>query len=65
MGFSASQMAQLSTGANVAGAANSAISSYFGAAMQKDNLKYSAAMAEINARVAELGAQSACSDGRD
>lgn len=64
MGFSASQMAQLSTGANVAGAANSAISSYYGAAMQKDNLKYSAAMAEINARVAELGAQSALLQGK-
>ncbi len=64
MGFSASQMAQMSVGSNVAGAANSAISSYIGALAQKDNLKHSAAMAEINARVAELGAQSALLQGK-
>lgn len=64
MGFSTSQMAQASTAMNVGGAANSAVGAYYGASMQKQNLKFSAAMAEINARVAELGAQSALLQGQ-
>lgn len=46
------------------GAVNSVISSYYGASMQRENLKQSAVMADINARIAELGAQSALLQGK-
>jgi len=64
MGFSTSQMAQASTAMNAGGAVSSAVGAYYGASMQKQNLKFSAAMSDINARVAELGAQSALMQGQ-
>lgn len=64
MGFTASQMANANLIGSVGGAANSAIGSYFGAATQKINLKGQAAVAETNARIAEIGAQSALLQGQ-
>lgn len=64
MGFSTSQMAQASTAMNVGGSVNSAVGAYYGAAMQKQNLKFSAAMADINARIADMGAESALLQGK-
>ena len=46
------------------GAATGAIGSYFGAATQKATLKGQAAVADTNARIAELGAQSALNQGQ-
>ena len=41
----------------IGGAASSAIGSYYSAATQKINLKTQANLADINAKIAELGAQ--------
>lgn len=48
----------------ISGAINSAIGSYYSTSLQKINLKHQAAMAEINARIAETGAQSALYQGQ-
>lgn len=48
----------------IGGAASSAIGSYYSAAQQKINLKTQANLADINARIAELGAQSALLQGQ-
>lgn len=48
----------------IGGAASSAIGSYYSAATQKINLKTQANLADINARIAELGAQSALLQGQ-
>jgi len=45
------------------GAANSAIGTYYNAKSQASSLAHSAAMAEINARISETGAQSALLSG--
>jgi len=57
MGFSAMVL-------SIGGAANSAIGSYYGAATQKATLKGQAEVADVNARIAELGAQSALNQGQ-
>lgn len=49
---------------NVGGAASSAIGSYFATATQKETLKGQAAVADVNARIAELGAQSVLNQGQ-
>ena len=49
---------------NIGGAANSAIGSYFATATQKATLKGQAAVADTNARIAELGAQSVLNQGQ-
>jgi hypothetical protein len=64
MGFSASQLATASLIGQIGGAASSAIGSYFSAATQKEVLKGQAAVADINARIAEQGAQSALYQGQ-
>lgn len=64
MGFTAGQMATASMIGQIGGAATSAVGSYFGAATQKENLRAQAAMAEVNARIAEMGAQSALRSGQ-
>ena len=48
----------------IGGAASSAIGSYYSAATQKINLKTQANLADINAKIAELGAQSALLQGQ-
>lgn len=64
MGFSSSQLASASLIGQIGGAASSAIGSYYSAATQKINLKTQANLADINARIAELGAQSALLQGQ-
>lgn len=48
----------------IGGAASSAIGSYYSAATQKINLQSQANLADINAKIAELGAQSALLQGQ-
>lgn len=57
-------LAQFSVASSLSSAATSAFSAYYGAKSQKINLRHSAAMAEINARIAELGAESALMQGQ-
>lgn len=49
---------------NIGGAASSAIGNYFATATQKATLKGQAAVADTNARIAELGAQSVLNQGQ-
>mgnify|MGYP001609738091 CR=1 FL=1 len=64
MGFTSSQLATASLTGQIGGMATSAIGSYFSAATQKATLKGQAAVADINARISELGAQSALYQGQ-
>ena len=64
MGFNPDQLATASMIGQIGGAATSAVGSYFSAATQKENLRGQAAMAEINARISEMGAQSALMQGQ-
>ena len=64
MGFNPAQLATASMIGQIGGAATSAVGSYFSAATQKENLRAQAAMAEVNARIAEMGAQSALRSGQ-
>lgn len=64
MGFASTQLAQAALIGQIGGAATGAIGSYFSAATQKATLKGQAAIAESNARIAELGAQSALNQGQ-
>ena len=57
MGFSSTQLASASLIGQIGGGVTSAIGSYFSAATQKATLKGQAAIADTNARIAELGAQ--------
>lgn len=63
MDLSAEQMAGISLTSKIGGAANSAIGSYYGAQSQASSLKFQADIADINARIAELGAQSELAAG--
>lgn len=49
---------------SIGGAISSAIGSYYSARMAKNSLKHQSKMAQINARVSELGAQSALIQGQ-
>ena len=64
MGFSANQIGSASLIGQIGGMATSAIGSYYSAATQKETLKGQAEVSEINARIAELGAQSALNQGQ-
>ena len=64
MGFNAGQTATASLIGQGAGVAMQGIGTYFSAATQKENLRAQAAMAEVNARIAEMGAQSALRSGQ-
>lgn len=64
MGFNASQLATASLIGQIGGGVTSAIGGYFSAATQKATLKGQAAVADTNARIAELGAQSALLQGQ-
>lgn len=63
MGFTAGQLATASLIGQIGGGVSSAVGGYYGASVQKMNLQGQAAMAESNARIAELGAQSALQQG--
>lgn len=63
-GAASADLAQFSAVMGVAGAISSAFSAYYGASMQKQNFKHRAAMAEINAKIAELGAESSLLQGK-
>lgn len=64
MGFTSSQLATASLIGQIGGGVTSAIGSYNSAAIQKINLNTQAAIADSNARIAEVGAQSALLRGQ-
>lgn len=64
MGFSTTQLATASLIGQIGGGVTSAVGSYFSAATQKAALQGQAAVADTNARIAELGAQSALNQGQ-
>lgn len=64
MGFSSSQLASASLIGQIGGGVTSAIGSYYSAATQKATMQWQAAVADVNARIAELGAQSALYQGQ-
>lgn len=64
MGFNATQMASASAIMQTGGMVTSALGSYNSAAISKINLNAQAAISDSNARVAELGAQSALLRGQ-
>lgn len=64
MGFASSQLATASLVGQIGGGVSSAIGSYFSAGAQRATLKGQAAAADINARISELGAQSALNQGQ-
>ena len=59
MSITASQLATTSMIGQVGGGITSAMGGYFSASGQKASLKAQVAIADTNARIAELGAQSA------
>lgn len=64
MGFNPTQVAQVGMISQIGGAVAGGVGSYFGASTQKANLRGQAAVADANARIAELGAQSALAQGQ-
>jgi ribosomal protein L27 len=64
MGFNATQMASASAIMQTGGMVTSALGSYNSAAISKINLDTQANLADINARIAERGAQSALLRGQ-
>jgi hypothetical protein len=64
MGLSAAQLANVSLIGQTAGAANSAIGAYYGTATERVNMRSRANAADVNARLAELTAQSALAQGQ-
>ena len=64
MGIPSVQLAQVSLVGQMGGMATSAIGSYYSAATQKATLQGQAAIADTNARIAELGAQSTLNQGQ-
>ena len=64
MGIPSAQLAQASMVGQIGWAATSAIGSYFGAATKKDVINGQASVADRNARISELGAQSALMQGQ-
>ncbi|HEY0200249.1 MAG TPA: hypothetical protein VGC24_01005 [Burkholderiaceae bacterium] len=64
MGISAGALGTSALTMQLGGAASGAIGSYFGAQTQRTNANAQAAIADTNARIAELGAQSALRQGQ-
>ena len=64
MSITSSQVAAIGLSSQIGGGINSAIGSYYGASSQKSMLKAQASIADTNARIAELGAQSALQQGQ-
>jgi hypothetical protein len=62
--FTSDQLAQASMFPQIGGALSSAIGGYYSAQSQQSSLRFQADMAAINARIAELGAQSALNQGQ-
>lgn len=63
MGFTSPQLGTMSLIGQVGGAIQSGIGSYYAAKSQKSALNAAAGIADTNARIAELGAQSALQQG--
>ena len=64
MGFTSSQIATASLAGQTFGAVSSAVGSYYSASAQQSTLKSQATLADTNARIAELGAQSTLMQGQ-
>lgn len=64
MGFNPAQMAQVSMMGSVAGGITSAFGAFSGAQAQKSGLKAQAGIADTNARIAEMSAQSTLDAGQ-
>ena len=64
MGFTSSQIATASLIGQIGGGVTSAIGSYYSASANRAALKSQAAVADVNARIAELGAQSSLNQGQ-
>ncbi|GAB3190775.1 virion core protein, T7 gp14 family [Hydrogenophaga aquatica] len=64
MGFTTGQLATASLIGQIGGGVTSAVGSYFSAATQRATLRGQAAVADTNAHIAELGAQSALLQGQ-
>jgi hypothetical protein len=64
MGFTSPALAQASMITQTAGVFTSGIGSFFGAKSQQSSLDAQAGLAETNARIAEMGAQSALQQGQ-
>lgn len=64
MSFTSPQLAQASLIGQIGGGVTSAIGNYYSSATQKINLQGAAGIADTNARIAELGAQSALYQGQ-
>jgi len=60
----ATSASAIAFGSSVFSAGTGAIGSYNGAQSQQNNLRFQATMADTNARIAELGAQSALNQGQ-
>jgi hypothetical protein len=58
------QLAQAAMFSQIGGALSSAIGGYYSAQSQKNNLRFQSGIADINARISELGAQSALNQGQ-
>jgi hypothetical protein len=64
MGFNSSQLAQAAMTLQIGGGLSSAVGSYYGAKSEQSSLRFQSDIADINARIAELGAQSALNQGQ-
>lgn len=64
MGLQAGQFAAAAMAAQGAGLASSTVGSYYGAKQQQSSLNFQADMADINARLAEAGAQTELAKGQ-
>lgn len=64
MGIPTAQLSQVSLIGQIGGMVSSGIGSYFGAKTNKTNMQTQAALADTNARIAEMGAQSALDQGQ-
>lgn len=58
MGFNSGQLAQAALVTQIGGSVSGAVGSYYSAKSQASSLKFQSDMAGVNARIAELGAQS-------
>lgn len=64
MGLDASQLSTISMASQAGGAISGAVGSYYGAKTQQSNLETQAVIADVNTRIAELGAQSVLRQGQ-
>jgi hypothetical protein len=64
MGFNSGQLAQAAMVSQIGGGLSSAVGSYYSAKSQQSSLRFQSDIADTNARIAELGAQSALNQGQ-